>query len=170
MHHESFWANPRTWVAISFLIFFVLLGRRLWSALAKMVDDRTAQIRAELEEAARLRREAEAMLRDAEARRAEAVRDAEAMIAGAQAEAKRVAEATAAEAEAASRRREQMASDRIAAAEKAAIDSVRHSAAEAATIAARAVIAQSLTAEADGTLIDRAIGQLPAALSPRRAA
>ena len=45
-------------------------ARKLWSALAQMLDDRAAKVRAELEEAARLRREAEAMLRDAETRRA----------------------------------------------------------------------------------------------------
>ena len=65
------------------------------------------------------------MLRDAETRRAEALRDAQALIEGAKAEAARVASAAAAEAEASAKRREQMAMDRIAAAEKAAVDEVR---------------------------------------------
>jgi len=70
MHEESFWAEPRNWVALAFVIFFVLFGKKLWSALAAMLDDRAAKVRTELDEAARLRREAEAMLRDAEKRRA----------------------------------------------------------------------------------------------------
>ena len=54
--------------------------------------------------------------------------------------------------------------DRIAAAEKAAVDEVRLTAAEVATAAARQVIADGPDAEADAGLIDHAIGQLPSAL------
>ena len=60
--------------------------------------------------------------------------------------------------------------DRIAAAEKAAVDDVRFAAAEVATQAAERVIRTDLTAEADSHLVDHAIGSLPAALAPRRAA
>jgi len=171
MHHDvGFFANPLNWVLISFFLFFIIFGRKLWSALAQMLDDRASKVRSELEEASRLRREAEAMLRDAEARRAEALRDAQALIAGAQTEAGRVAAAAAAEAEASARRREQMAMDRIAAAEKAAVDEVRLTAVDVATVAARQVIAEGLSADADSHLIDHAITQLPGALSGRRVA
>src|SRR5215469_13208641 len=120
MHEEpGFFAEPRNWVFIAFVLFFVIFGRKLWSALAQMLDDRAAKVRAELEEAARLRQEAEAMLGEAEARRAAALR------------------------------REQMALDRIAAAEKAAVDDVRLTAVEVATVAARQVIAEGLSADAD---------------------
>ena len=170
MHQESFFAEPRNWVIIAFVLFFAIFGRKLWSVLAAMLDDRGAKVRAELEEAARLRQEAEAMLRDAEARRAEALRDAQALIEGAKSEAGRVTAAAAAEAEAAARRREQMAVDRISAAEKAAVDQVRLTAVEVATLAARQVIAEGLSADADSHLIDTAIMQLPTALSSRRVA
>ena len=150
MHEEpGFFAEPRNWVFIAFVLFFVIFGRKLWAALAEMLDDRGAKVRTELEEAARLRQEAEAMLRDAEARRADALREAQALIDGAKAEAGRVAAAAAAEAEASAKRREQMALDRIAAAEKAAVDEVRMTAVEVATVAARQVIAEGLTADAD---------------------
>jgi F-type H+-transporting ATPase subunit b len=168
MHEESFFADPRNWVLIAFFLFFIIFGRKLWSALAQMLDDRAAKVRAELEEAARLRREAEAMLRDAEARRVEALREAQALIEGAKTEAGRVAAAAGAEAEASARRREQMAMDRIAAAEKAAVDEVRLTAVEVATMAARQVIAEGLSADADSRLIDHAITQLPSVLSGRR--
>ena len=168
--YASFWDNPTNWVFISFVIFFALFGRKIWGALAGMLDDRAATVKADLEEAAKLRREAEAMLRDAEKRRADAVSEATALIAGAQAEAARVSAAATAEAAASAKRREQMAIDRIAAAEKAAVDEVRLTAAEIATTAARQVIAEGLTAEAGAALIDQAISQLPTALAGRRAA
>ena len=166
MHEEpGFFAEPRNWVIIAFVLFFAIFGRKLWSALAAMLDDRAAKVRAELDEAARLRQEAEAMLHDAEA-----LREAQTVGEGAKTEAGRVAAAAAAEAEASARRREQMALDRIAAAEKAAVDEVRLTAAEVATAAARQVIAEGLSADADARLIDHAIAQLPSALASRRVA
>jgi F-type H+-transporting ATPase subunit b len=170
MHGENLWAEPPTWVVIAFILFVVIFGRKLWQALAKILDARTEAVRESLAEAAQLRREAEAMLRDAEARRVAAIEDAKRLVEGAQAQAAQVAAAATAEAEAASRRREQMAIDRIAAAEKAALDEVRLTAAEVATAAARQVLATGLSAEADASLIDHAIDQLPAALAARRAA
>ena len=72
------------------------------------------------------------MLKDAQTRRDAAIAEAKQLLAGAAAEATRLAQAAAAEAEAAARRREQMAMDRIAAAEKAAVDEVRTTAVEVA--------------------------------------
>ena len=75
MQHEAgFFAEPRNWVLIAFLLFFILFGRKLWGALAGMLDARAVTVKTELEEAARLRREAEAMLRDAEKQRTDAPR------------------------------------------------------------------------------------------------
>lgn len=171
MHNEvSFLGNPRNWVVVAFILFFVLFGRKLWGALAGILDSRAVMVKAELEEAARLRREAEAMLRDAEKQRADALAEAKVLIEGAQAEAGRVAAAATAEAEASAKRREQMALDRIAAAEKAAVDEVRLAAADVATTAARQLIAEGLSPAADAMLVDHAIMQLPAALAGRRAA
>lgn len=169
MTEEGFFANPRTWVAVAFIIFFALFGRTLWRTLAGMLDRRAAAVRAELDEAVRLREEAEAMLADANRRRTEALAEAEALLAGAREEAARLAAATAEEARAAARRREQMALERIAAAEKAAVEEVRLAAAGLAASAAEQVIRRELTPEADGTLIDHAIGGLSAAFGRRAA-
>ena len=170
MHEENFFVEPRNWVAIAFIVFFLLFGRKLWKALAGMLDRHSEVIRFELDEATRLREEAEAMLRDAETKRDEALKEAQALIHGAQAEAARVSAAHAAEAEASARRRERMAIDRIAAAEKAAVDQVRVTAADVATDAARQVIADGFGAEADARLIDHAISEVPSALRARRVA
>jgi len=164
MEDTSFWAEPRTWVVIAFILFFLIFGKYLWRAIAGMLDGHAASVRAELEEASRLRREAETILADAKQRREAALRDAQALVDGARAEAERVATAAEAEARAAASRREQMAIDRIAAAEKAAVQEVRVAAADVATDAARSMIAEGLSSDADGRLIERAITQLPAAL------
>ena len=166
---HGFFGEPRTWVAIAFVIFFAIFGNRLWKALAAMLDKHAANVRAELDEASRLRTEAEAMLKDAKARRESALTEARAMLDSARAEASRVGEQARVDAESAGRRREQMAMDRIAAAEKAAVSDVRLAAADIASRAAQEVIAATLSAEGDAPLIDRAIAGLPAALGRRAA-
>jgi len=171
MHHEeSFFGDPRTWVAIAFVIFFLIFGKTLWKALTGMLDKRADTIRAELAEAQRLRSEAEAMLADAAKSRERALADAHALLEGAKREAARLAALAASDAEQSAARRERMAMDRIAAAEKAAVDEVRFAAAEVAGAAARIVIGEHLTPDASAAIVDRAIAGLPAALSPRRAA
>jgi F-type H+-transporting ATPase subunit b len=169
-HHESLFGDPRTWVGIAFVIFFLIFGRKAWAAITSMLDKRAKDIQAELDEASRLRREAEVMLRDATTQREQALKDAQAMIEHARAEAAQVAEAARADAATAATRRERMAMDRISAAEKAAVTDVRLAAADIAARAAERVIAQGFGADADAVLVDRAIQGLPAALSSRRAA
>jgi F-type H+-transporting ATPase subunit b len=165
MHHDApFFANPENWVAISIILFAVLFGRKIWGALTQILDDRGKAVQAELDEASRLRKEAEAMREEAQSQRVAALEEAKRLLEGAQAEAARVTAAAATEAEASARRRERMALDRIAAAEKAAVDEVRNAAAEVATVATRDVIARTLSGDADARLVDQAISQLPTAL------
>jgi len=162
--HASLLADPHFWELVAFLIFLGLVVRMGWPRVATMLDARANRVRAELDEAAKLRAEAEAMLKQAEADRAAALKEAEEVLARAKAEAARVAEATAAEAEAAAKRRERMAMDRIAAAEAGALAEVRNAAAEIATAAARSVIAERMDAQADAKLIDQAVAELPRVL------
>ena len=170
MHEESFFQDPRSCVAIAFVIFFVLFGSKLWRAIIGILDNHTNAIRTELAEAQRLRQEAEAMLRDASSQREMAMAQAKQMLESAQKESARLAAAAAAEAVASAERRERGALDRISAAEKAAIDDVRMTAADIAGVAARQVIADMLTADSGSGLVDKAIAGLPAALTAKKAA
>jgi F-type H+-transporting ATPase subunit b len=162
-HYDHFYQDPKFWVAISFLIFVVLVGKLAWKRITSMLDGRAERIRSELDEAKRLRAEAEAMLVNATAERESALREAVAMVERARVEAERLAAAAAAEAEAAAKRRERMAMDRIAAAEASAVTEVRNAAAEIATAAVREVIATRHDASADAALVDAAITALPSA-------
>jgi len=155
--------DPEIWVLVSFVIFFVLFGGRLWKAVAGQLDGRAEAIRAELAEAQRLREEAEAMLAEAEQARIAALAEAGEVLARSREEAARLTAAAMAEAEASARRRERLALERIAAAEKAAVTEVRHTAADVATRAAELVLAQGL-GEDDAVLVDQAIADLPRAL------
>ncbi|NDG47804.1 MAG: F0F1 ATP synthase subunit B [Rhodospirillales bacterium] len=163
-HYEHFWLDPKFWVAVSFAVFAALAIKLAWGKVTAMLDGRGQRISAELAEAARLRQEAEDMLRQAEAERQAAMAEAEALIERAKAEAERVAATAAADAQAQAARREKMAMDRIAAAEASAVAEVRNAAAEVATIAARNLIAESFSAEDDAAMIDQAVTELPKAL------
>jgi F-type H+-transporting ATPase subunit b len=163
MHHGLL-HNPEFWVLVSFVIFFVLFGGKLWAALTGLLDARTEAIRAELAEAQRLRQEAATMLAEATSARDAALAEAKDVLARSQAEAARLAEAASAEAVAAAARRERMAMDRIAAAEKAAVAEVQNAAAEVAIKAAERVIAEGLGGQAEADILDRAIASLPKAL------
>ncbi|GAB6855193.1 F0F1 ATP synthase subunit B family protein [Asaia astilbis] len=158
--------DQRFYVAISFVLFFVLFGGKLWKAIASVLDARADQVRSNLDEASRLRREAEKMLEDATREREQALAESRALIERSREEAASIAETARRQAEAVASRREQMARDRISASERAAIREMRDVAADAAIKATRSVLAQHLNAEQAGAsaLLDAAINDLPKAL------
>jgi F-type H+-transporting ATPase subunit b len=80
------------WVAVAFVIFVGILGYfRVHTRLVKSIDDRRDRIKMELEEARRLKAEAEALFATYQRRLQEAEHEAQAIIAGAKVEAERLA-------------------------------------------------------------------------------
>ncbi|WP_291297526.1 F0F1 ATP synthase subunit B [Elioraea sp.] len=154
-------SDPKFWVAISFVIFIALAWKPLIGRFLSGLDARSARIKAEIDEAQRLRTEAEAMLKRAEAARADAEKEAAALLAHAREEAARVTEAARVELDVALKRREKMALDRIAAAEAEAAAAVRNAAADVAIAAARNLIASGLTQDGHASLVDAAIADIP---------
>lgn len=152
------------WVAVAFFVFAGLFGGRLWKMITRILDGRIATIRSHLAEAAQLRAEAEAMLAEATARQEAARSEAAALLARAHDEAARLARQMEAEAEAAAARRERMALERIAAAEQAVVTELRHTAIALAGTSVSQVLAESVSAEWDATLIDRGISEAGRAL------
>lgn len=149
------------WVAIASLVVLILmLWKKVPAMIARSLDTRIAQIRDQLDDAARLRAEAEALRAEYEAKAKSAHADAETMREHARAEAHAIVVKAKADAEALMERRAKMAEDKIAAAERAAIAEVRARAADAAAKAAGLLIAENLGADADRRLIDRTISGL----------
>ena len=52
---HGFLSDPATWVAVSFVLFFVLLGKILWTKITEMLDKRSGAIARSLADAERLR-------------------------------------------------------------------------------------------------------------------
>lgn len=149
---------PEAWVAIGFLIFLCLLAylgahRKVVNAL----DARQARIRGELDEAARLRQEAEALLAEFERKGLEAEQEAEAIIASAKAEAERHAAEAKLRMEDFVARRTKMAEAKIAQAESQALADVRAAAVDAAVAAAEKILANAAKGQVAADLLARGI-------------
>lgn len=142
-------AEAETWVAVAFVIFLgVLAYVGVPKLIAKALDDRAARIKAELDDARKLKEEAAALLAEYQRKRAAAEAEAESIIAGAKDEAARMAIEAKAKIEEFVARRTKMAEAKIAQAEAQAAADVRAAAAEAAVAAAEKI----LSAEAKGAL------------------
>jgi F-type H+-transporting ATPase subunit b len=154
-------SDPKLWVAISFFLFLALAWKPVIGRILAALDARGERIRAEFDEAAKLRAEAEAMLREAKAKREAAAAEAKQVLAHAREEARLIAAEMEAELAASLKRRERMALERIAAAEAEAAAAVRAVAADVAIAATRKLIAEGMSGADHAALIDKAITELP---------
>lgn len=151
------------WVSLAMAILLaVLIWKKVPAVVAGILDRRIADIRSQLDEAAKLRQEAEALKAEYDAKIASAARDADALRARAGEDAAQVIEDAKAHAADLIARRQKMAEDKIASAERAAIAEIRARTVQAATAAAATLIAQNHDAQADATMVDQAIKSLGA--------
>ncbi len=153
--------ETETWVAIGFLCFLGLLAylgahRKILTAL----DQRQARIRAELDEARRLREEAQALLAEFERKGREAENEAAAIVASANAEAERIAAEAKARMEDFVVRRTKMAETKIVQAEAQALADVRSAAAEAAVSAAEKILSTAAKGKVAEDLLTQGIEDL----------
>ncbi len=161
-------AEPTAWgmgagsfVALAMLVVFALM---LWARVPKIIagilDSRIEGIRKQLDEAKALRAEAE-KLRDEYARKAsDADQEAAALRASAERQAEEIVEKARADADALIERHKAIASDKIASAERAAVEELRAKVATAAAAAARELIAENHGEAADRKLADQIIGNI----------
>ena len=159
-------ANAELWVAVGLILFFVIVVvAKVPALVAGILDAKAAKIQSDLDEAARLRAEAEAMLAQIRREKAEAEQQAKAMLQAAEEEAARLeveAEERLAESIA---RREQLAERRIAQAEAQATAEVKAAAADQAAAAAERILAARVASGAEDPLLDQAIGQIDTRLN-----
>ena len=154
------------WVAVAFVIFLIALGYMgVHRKILDAVDQRSARIKAELDEAQRLREEAAEIVAKYQKKRHEADAEAEAIIAGARAEAERVAAEAKTKMEDFVARRTKMAETKIAQAEAQALADVRAAAAEAAVAAAEKILSETTKGAVAETLIDQGIRDVKAKLN-----
>ena len=158
--------DPEFWVAVAFVIF---LGILAYFGVPKMalsaLDARSDRIKQALDEAHRLRSEAQAVLVQYQQKRAEAEKEAQAIIVSARVEAERLAGEAKGKVEEFIARRTKMAESKIAQAEAQALADVRAAAADAAVAAAEKVLVQTTHGAAAESLIAKGISDLKTKLN-----
>jgi F-type H+-transporting ATPase subunit b len=154
------------WVAVAFIAFLaILLYYRVPRLIAKALDDRAEAIRKELDQARRLREDAQNLLADYKKRHRNVGQEAEAIVDLARREAEALAQETRASLKDTLERRTKLAEDKIARAEAQAIDEVRAAAIDAAVAAAERILREKMAGSGGAALIDQSIRDLKGRLN-----
>ncbi|HEY2136993.1 MAG TPA: ATP F0F1 synthase subunit B [Xanthobacteraceae bacterium] len=162
----SFEIDAEIWVAVAFLIFVGVLAKLgVPRMILNALDGRSTQIKIELDEARRIRDEAQALLAAYQRKRQEADREAEAIITAAKKEAELVAAEAKTKVEEFVARRTKIAETKIAQAEAQALADVRAAAADAAVAAAARILTETTKGRTGDELIARGIRDLKAKLN-----
>jgi F-type H+-transporting ATPase subunit b len=154
------------WVTVAFCILLAIFWKLgVHRSVLSALDHRSGRIKSELDDARHLREEAQAILSDAERRRRDAEQEAAGIIAGARADAERVAAEAKTKVEEFVTRRTRMAETKIAQAEQQAIADVRAAAADAAVAAAEHVLRDQVKGKIADDLLGEGIGELKTKLN-----
>lgn len=164
-HDPAFWQDATFWVLVTSvafvgLLFYFGVPALITSALDKRADD----IRNELDEARKLREEAQQVLASYQRKQRDAEKEAEAIIDQAQAEAERLAVETQAALAQQVERRTKLAEEKIGQAEVQALQEVRAIAADVAVAAARRIIEEKLDDTKAARLIEKSITEVQSKL------
>jgi len=142
------------------VVIAILIWKKVPAAVGKALDSKIALIRDQLAEAETLRKEAEALKAEYEAKAAAVDKDREAMLERAKHDAEEIVAKAKVDAEMLIERRTRMAEEKIAAEERTAVEQLRAAAADAATKAAARLIAERHDAGTDAKLVDQAIKEI----------
>lgn len=164
-HAVAFWESTSFLVGAAFVLFFVLFGKKMGAVIGGSLDERSEAISSQIEEATRLREEAQDMLASFEKKQHDALKEAESIVAAAKEEAERLAAEAAEQLEHNLKRSEQLANDRIAQAEAQAIAEVKGMAVDIAMDAAKRILSEDITAAKANSLIDGSIKGLEGKLN-----
>lgn len=148
------------WVGLAFAAFVVFSYRAVSKGLTGWLDGKIARIEHDLNEAARLRNEAEELLKQATARHASATAEAASIISRAEDQARDLATQSEAETQKQLARREQQVIDRIAQAERQALSDVQRQTVAAALSVVRDILSKDLTPQQKEQLAQNAVNDI----------
>lgn len=161
MEHHGLLSDTSFWVLLSTLIFAVLAYVKGRAPVLAMLDARTARIKNELDEAERLRIEAQDLLAETQRQHREALQTAQRIIENAKETADRIEKDAHRKMDEAQKRREDQLLDRINRAENTAVAELRRQAADLAAKAAEQLLRDAM-AKNGASLVNEAINEIPA--------
>ena len=152
-------------VALGLAVFIgILFYFKVPSLLGGMLDSRATGISTEIEEARKLREDAQTLLASYERKQKEVQEQADRIVASAKQEANEAAEQARADLEVSVQRRLAAAEEQIESAQASAVKEVRDQAVLIAIAASRDIIGKQMTATDGNKLIDDGIAQVDAKL------
>lgn len=154
-------AEPEFWVAVAFVLLMAVFAYfGIHRTVLTTLDHRSSRIKAELDDARRLKDEAARLLAEYQARGASAEREAQDIIASARADAEHIAADAKIKTEEFVARRTRTAESKIALAEAQAVADVRAAAADAAVSAASTILSQSVKGDVAHDLLSKGIAEV----------
>ncbi len=158
--------DPSFWVAIAFVGFIaVVIYFKLPSIVGKQLDDRASRIKTELDDAQKLREDAQALFADYQRRQRDALATAEEIVVKAKEDAEILRKESEAELEANLKRRQELAEAKIQQAEEKALAEVQNIAVDVAIAASEKLMKENIKAKEAGALIDQSIKELGSQLN-----
>lgn len=158
---DPLWKDPTFWVGLAlFVLLFAFWKMGVPGMLTKALDERSAAIKNELDEARRLKEEAQKLLDEYKAKRQEADKEAQSILEAARRDAEALAAETRRSLKETLERRTKIAEEKIARAEAQAVSEVRATAVDAAIAASEKIVAARSSGTAAGNLIDQSIREL----------
>jgi F-type H+-transporting ATPase subunit b len=162
----EFFRHAESWVLVSFILFLALLVYlKVPAMLGKTLDERAGKISKELDDARKLREEAEALLKEYQQKRVDAEKEAANIVAQAKSDAIAYAAESKKKLDDALIRRTKQAEQKIAQAEAAAVKDVRSAAAELAVAAATSLIRENAKGKGGEKLIAESISAVRSRLN-----
>lgn len=154
------------WALVSLIIFLgLLVYLKVPGMLNGSLDKRAERIRNELDEARELREEAQRLLAEYQRKRREAEQEAEEMVAAAKREAKAIVAEAKSKTEEYVTRRTALAEQKIAQAERDAVNEVRARAVDMAVAAAGNILAEKVDGKVSETLFDDSLKEVKSKLN-----
>ena len=153
----TFWATVGLFVFLAIVAYFGVP-----KMIGKSLDDRADRIRNDIEEARKLREEAQQLLDEYKVKRAEAEKEASDIVAAAKIEAETLVVEAKAKTEEYVARRTELAEQKIAQAERDAVNEVRSRAVDIAVLAAGRVLSDKVDAKADASLFKTSLADVKA--------
>ncbi len=158
--------DASAWATVGLVIFLgLMLYLKVPGMVTKSLDERSTKIRDELDEARRLREEAQALLAEYQGKRKEAEKEAEEIVSAAKREAAAFAEDAARKTSEFVERRTALAEQKIEQAEADALNEVRATAVDLAVEAARNLVSDSMSAAKSNDLIKKGISEVKSKLN-----
>jgi F-type H+-transporting ATPase subunit b len=158
-------SDPSFWVGLAFVLVVGYLARPIARSVSASLDGRADKIRTQIEDARKLREEAQALLAEYQRKQRDALSEAESIVAQAKEEANRMKVQAEKDLEHSIARRQSQALERIAQSEAQAIASVRNTAVDVAVAAAEKLITDQMNGDRQAALIDQSIKDLPGRLN-----